>query len=263
MTTATGEKSTTRVELERDGSVGSIYFRTDAGVPIFSSRVLGELGSLIDQVAEDGALRFVVFRGQEKVFLAGADIQQMSHFTEDQGEAFARHGHRVFDAIATLPQVTIAALNGHAMGGGCELALACDFRVMVASGRIGQPESRLGIIPGWGGTMRLPKLVGDAMARKLMFSGDTIPAEEAYRIGLVDEVVATHDELDAAIDRWFAELASGSPAAIARIKRALVHQTEIEQFASSFSCSDAKEGMSAFLEKRKPAWHEWRSSGKT
>jgi len=257
------EKSTTRVELSRQGSVATVRFVTDDGPAIVSSRVVGELGGVVEQIAEDGNLRYVVFRGSGPVFVAGADIHQMSHFTEDQGEAFARAGHRVMNAIAVLPQVTIAAMNGHAMGGGCELALACDFRLIVRGARIGQPESRLGLIPGWGGTIRLPRVVGDVQARRLMFSGAAIPAEEALRIGLVDEVVPTVEDLDAAVERWLEAMAPGSPAAIARIKRALSQNDEIRQFGLSVSCSDAREGMSAFLEKRKPFWSSWSECGKS
>ncbi|MBN2447476.1 MAG: enoyl-CoA hydratase/isomerase family protein [Phycisphaerae bacterium] len=259
----TNEKSTTRIECTKEGPVATLRFVTDEGVAIFSSRVLGELGQHIDKIAEDGSLRFVVFRGQGNVFLAGADIQQMSHFTEDQAEGFSRAGHRVMNTISALPQVTFAALNGHAMGGGCELALACDFRIIARGARIGVPESTLGLIPGWGGTIRLPKLIGDVPARRLLFSGRCIKAEEALDVGLVDEVVPTNEDLDAALEHWYELLATGSPSAIARIKKAIFNNDEMKQFGMCFSCSDAKEGVSAFLEKRKPLWTTWKDCGKT
>ncbi len=251
------EKSQTEVTLTRRGDVATIRFVPVAGVNIFSSRVVGALGTVVERVAADPHLRFVVFRGDGRVFLAGADIAEMQRFNEDQGRAFAAHGHHVFNAIEALPQVTIAALNGHAMGGGCELAMACDFRVMVRDGRIGQPETKLGLIPGWGGTLRLPKLVGLGWARRLLFSGEAITAEEAQRIGLVDEVVPSLEELDAALERWFRMLAPGSPAAITRVKRALLTRNEIEEFGKCFSCSDAREGIAAFHEKRRAPWADW------
>jgi enoyl-CoA hydratase len=248
------EKSTTKVELTKDGPVATIKFTPETGVNIFSSRVVGNLGRLVAQLSEDGRVRFVVFRGDGRVFLAGADIAEMAKFSEDQGRAFSTNGHNVFNAISALPQVTFAAINGHALGGGCELALACDFRIMVAGAKIGLPETTLGLIPGWGGTQRLPKVVGDPYARKLIFSGQPISGEEAGKIRLVDEVVASAEELDGALQRWFKFLDVPSPHALARAKRALLQRDEIEEFGKCFSCSDAKEGITAFLEKRKAPW---------
>jgi enoyl-CoA hydratase len=251
---SSSEKSTTKVELTKDGLVATIRFIPETGVNIFSSRVLGELGVLVQRVVEDGRIRFLVFRGDGRVFLAGADIAEMAKFTEDQGHAFATNGHNVFNAISALPQVTFAAINGHALGGGCELSLACDFRIMVAGAKIGLPETTLGLIPGWGGTQRLPKVVGDPHARRLIFAGQAITADEALKIALVDEVVATAEELDPALQRWFKLLEPASPHAITRAKRALLQKDEIEEFGKCFSCSDAKEGITAFLEKRKAPW---------
>jgi enoyl-CoA hydratase len=208
----------------------------------------------VEAVREDAGIRFVVVRGQGKTFAAGADIQQMSRFREDDGQIFSKHGHHVFDAIAALPQVTFAALNGHALGGGCEIALACDFRIAANGAKLGLPESRLGLLPGWGGTNRLARLIGPSQAKRLMFSGESISTEEALRIGLVDELVPAATDIDAALKRWFERMMPGSPAAIRRIKHAMQHGDEIRQFAMCFSCSDAKEGMTAFLEKRPAAW---------
>jgi len=248
------EKSTTRVELTKDGPVATIRFSPEVGVNIFSSRVIANLGQLVERVGQDAQARYVVFRGDGKVFLAGADISEMAHFSEDQGRAFATQGHNVFNAIATLPQVTFAVLNGHALGGGCELALACDFRLMVAGAKIGLPETTLGLIPGWGGTQRLPRVVGEPQARRLIFSGQPVTADEALQIGLIDELVPTPDGLDEALRRWFKLIESGSPHAISRAKRALLQRDEIEEFGKCFSGSDAKEGITAFLQKRKPPW---------
>lgn len=251
------EKSQTEVHLSKQGTVATIRFVPGAGVNIFSSRVIGNLGTIVDKVTADPHVRFVVFRGDGKVFLAGADISEMRHFTEDQGRAFATNGHNVFNAVEALPQITFAALNGHAMGGGCELAMACDFRIIVGKAKIGQPETRLGLIPGWGGTQRMTKYVGLGHARRLLFAGESIAAEEALQIGLVDEVVADAKDLDAALEKWFKLLAPGSPASITRVKRALLSRDEISEFGKCFSCSDAREGTSAFIEKRAPSWATW------
>lgn len=254
------EKSQTEVHLTKSGCVATIQFVPAAGVNIFSSRVIGTLGTVVEKVAADPHIRFVVFRGHGKVFLAGADISEMSSFTEDQGRAFATNGHNVFNAIELLPQATFAAMNGHALGGGCELALACDFRLLVSSAKIGQPETRLGLIPGWGGTQRIARYVGLGQARRLLFSGEAISANEALQIGLVDELVPSAEELDAALRKWFEALAPASPAAITRAKRALLNHDEIGEFAKCFSCSDAREGTTAFISKRPPSWASWETS---
>jgi len=252
-----GEKSQTDVRLAIEGTVARVTFVSPNGVNIFSSRVITNLGNVVEQIAGNSALRFVVFRGEGRVFLAGADIAEMSQFDADQGRAFANTGHRVFDAIEALPQVTFAAIHGAALGGGCELAIACDFRLITRDAKIGSPETRLGLIPGWGGTQRLPRYLGLGVARRLMYSGEAISAEEAHRIGLVDEVVENAAELDAALGRWFKQLAPGSPAAIARVKRAVLTGDEVNAFASCFAVPDAKIGTTAFLEKRPPSWARW------
>lgn len=247
-------EAATQVECAKRGATLTLTLSSPTGVNILASAVLGTLGMHVQQIAEDPTTRFVVIRGSGKTFAAGADIAQMSRYDEHDARAYSKSGHHVFNAIAALPQVTIAAINGHALGGGCELALACDFRIAIAGAKLGQPESRLGLVPGWGGTMRLPRLVGPALARRLMFSGEAIPADEARRIGLVDDVAAGPEELDAAVEKWCERMKAGSAAAIRRIKHALEHDDETNQFAFSFSCSDAREGMSAFLEKRPAAW---------
>ena len=251
---STTEKPMTTVELSRDGAVAMLTLSTPTGVNILSSPTLGELKAHIDTLSGDCDARFVIIRASGKVFAAGADIAAMSTFTEDQGDAYSKNGHHIFDAIEALPQVTIAAIAGAALGGGCELALACDFRLATANAKFGQPESRLGLIPGWGGTIRLPRLVGHSVARKLMYSGEQITADEAKQLGLVDEVYASPDELNAGVKHWITRFAPGSPAAIRRIKHALLKHDEVHQFGLCFSCEDAKEGMAAFLEKRPPSW---------
>lgn len=247
------EKPMTRVECSREGDVATVRLITEGGVNVLSSRVLGELGTAVEKIAADARARFCVFRGEGRTFVAGADIAEMSAFDESRGLSLSKHGHHVFDAVEAMPQVTLAALNGHALGGGFELAAAADFRIIVTGAKVGQPESRLGLIPGWGATARLPRLIGPSRAKRLLFSGESISAEEALRIGMVDEVVAP-EALDAALTRWCDAMRPGSPEAIKRIKRVLSGKKEIEEFATCFKCSDAREGMMAFLDKRPPSW---------
>lgn len=251
------EAKVTQASLTRHNGVATITFASDTGVNVFSSATLSALHNCVEQVAEDASVRFVVFRGSGKTFVAGADISEMSRFGEPAGKSFAEHGHHVFAAIEKLPQVTFAVINGHCLGGGCELAISCDFRLMSANGRIGQPEVKLGLIPGWGGTIRLPRLIGAPAARRLLFTGEGISAEQARTLGLVDEVVASPDELDACLERWLESLKHASPAAIKRLKHTLRSGDEVYQFATSFGCSDAHEGMKAFLEKRPAQWANW------
>jgi enoyl-CoA hydratase len=252
----TEAKATTHIEMTKDGSVATVRFVSEKGPAIFSSSVLGELTTVVAQLAEDVDTRFVVFRSSGKVFVAGANIKEMAQNDEDQGYALSQHGQHVFNAVENLPQITFAAMNGHTLGGGCELALACSFRLMVAGATIGQPEVRLGLIPGWGGTKRLPMIVPLGWALRMLYSGEAITAEQAEKIGLVDEVVPTAADMDAALQRWFEMLKPGAPRAIIRIKRAVLNDDESHQFGTCFSCSDAKEGMQAFIEKRPPAWME-------
>lgn len=247
-------KATTRIELEKSGPVATIRFVSEKGPAILCSAALGELTTQLERLKDCSETRFVVFRSTGKVFIAGADISEMASMNEDQGYALSQHGQRVFNAIEFLPQITFAALNGHTLGGGCELAMACSFRIMVAGAKIGQPEVKLGLIPGWGGTMRLRTLVPLGWALRMLYSGEPISAEQAAAIGLVDEVVPGEADLDAALERWFKLFQSAAPHAIARVKRALLNDDEARQFSLCFSCSDAHEGMRAFLEKRAPSW---------
>lgn len=244
----------THVELSKEDNVATVRFVSEKGPPVFSSSVLGELTTVVHELAEDSAIRFVVFRSSGKVFVAGADIKEMANINEDQGYSLSQHGQHVFNAVENLPQITFAAMNGHAMGGGCELALACSFRLMVSGAKIGQPEVRLGLIPGWGGTKRLPMIVPLGWALRMLYSGEVIKAEQAAEIGLVDEVVPSEEALDESLQRWFDLLKSGAPRAITRIKHAILNDDESHQFGLCFSCSDAKEGMQAFIAKRPPAW---------
>ncbi len=178
----------THAVLDRQGQRANVTFRTEAGLNVASMEMMAELEGVVDELASDPDVRFVLLRAEGKAFLAGANIKAMAGYDAAEGRAMSELGHRVFNKIEALPQVTLVAIQGVALGGGCELAMACDFRFAVKSINIGQPEVLLGLIPGWGGTIRLPKLVGPALAKQLMFSGESIKADRACEIGLVDEI---------------------------------------------------------------------------
>jgi enoyl-CoA hydratase/carnithine racemase len=209
--------------------------------------------------AADEARVLVLTGAGEKAFVAGADISYMQDLTTPEAQAYAELGHRVADAIESFPGPTIAAVNGYAFGGGCELALACDLRVASERAVLGQTEIDLGIVPGWGGTQRLTRLVGDEMARRLVFFGERVDASDANEIDLVGEVVA-HDQLDDHVRQMAEELAAKPAVALRTAKEALnqVHEThqsaglayERRAWAGLFGTHDQREGMAAFVEKR-------------
>jgi enoyl-CoA hydratase len=221
---------------------------------------LEELRDRLAELAEDAGARVVVLTGAgDRAFVAGADIKYMSGLSVKEAKDWGGLGHTCAQLLETMPKPTIAAVNGFALGGGCELALACDLRYAASTAKLGQPEINLGIIPGWGGTQRLPRVVGLGVAKELILTGRVVGAEEALRLGLVNGV---HDPvLDKA--REVAELlASKAPLALGAIKRTTNHalqgdhvenlQREAEEFGGLFASEDAKEGLTAFAEKREP-----------
>ena len=220
-----------------------------------------ELVDALDQLRSDDDVRVVVITGAgEKAFVAGADIGEFAERTPLEQRA-AMQGRRVFDELAAFPKPTIAMINGFALGGGCELALACDIRIAARSARFGQPEIRLGLIPGGGGTQRLPRIVGTGTALRLILIGDLIDGAEAHRIGLVD-VLVDDAELTARTFELAAAMAAHSPTALRLAKAAvaaaletplsagLAHEREL--FITAFGSDDRREGVAAFLEKRTP-----------
>ncbi|MEA3078367.1 MAG: hypothetical protein QOF60_3275 [Actinomycetota bacterium] len=229
-----------------------------------SAALLDELAAVAEALVADppGA---VVIWGGERVFAAGADVAEFvdagsgALVGADQARAIAGRFRRALDAVAAIPCVVVAAVTGYALGGGCELALACDLRVAADTAKFGQPEVLLGIVPGGGGTQRLPRLVGAGRALEIMVTGRQVDAEEALRIGLVDRVVPAADVFDHAI-AWAAELAAGPRLAHAAIKRAVAQgmdaplgaglDIERDEFVASFATDDARTGVTAFLERR-------------
>ena len=220
-----------------------------------STAMLGAIADTADGLSDDDAVKAVVVLGSEKALAAGADIKEFGDQAAARtiGAAF----RRAFDGVAAIPRPVIAGIRGFALGGGMELALACDLRVAADSARLGQPEILLGIIPGAGGTQRLPRLVGPARAKELIWSGRQVRAEEALAIGLVDRVVPA-DEVESAAIAWATELASGAVVAMGLAKRAIDegldgslvrgNDLEAEAFVEVFGTEDAATGVASFLE---------------
>ena len=227
-------------------------------------QMFNELEVVFRQLAAEDSIRAIVITGAgDKAFAAGADISELSGISGIDGERLSTRGHAVFNQIEHCGKPVIACINGFALGGGCELALACTFRIASESARLGQPELKLGLIPGYGGTQRLPRLVGKGVALKLLLTGEIIPAQEALRIGLVEEVVPA-DELLPRGKKLAASIAQMAPLAV-RACLDVVHRgydlpldqaLAIEAAGFRFCCSseDKAEGTSAFLEKRTPHW---------
>ncbi len=222
-----------------------------------------EIGVAIKQGAQDKQVHGMIITGAgRKAFVAGADISEFSSHTTEEGTALSAHGHRVFDSIEACTKPVIAAVNGFALGGGCELAMACHLRVAADNARFGQPEVKLGLIPGYGGTQRLPQLIGKSKALELLMTADMIDAEEALHLGLVN-YVTTPDELLGKCNELLAKIALQSPAGVAGVIKCVnayyqSHRSgfefEIKSFGECFDTGDFKEGTAAFLEKRKPAF---------
>lgn len=229
-----------------------------------SPAVIAELAAALADTAaaaRRGQVRALVLTGAgEKSFIAGADIAAMSGMSVDEAREFSRKGHAVADALAALRIPAIAAVNGFALGGGCEVALACDFVYASENAKFGQPEVKLGVIPGFGGTQRLLRRVGLARALELCLTGDTIDAAEALRIGLANRVLPLAELVPAAVAAA-KKIAEMGPVAVAEAKRVLhagadlplphANALEVEAFAGLFATADQKEGMAAFLAKRK------------
>jgi len=254
---------TSFVEVKHDGHVSTLTVNRPDKLNALSQEVLSDLSAAIETLRHTDAVRAAVITGTGKAFVAGADIAAMTSMTEAEGRGFGALGHGVFAAIENLRFPVIAAVNGFALGGGCELALACDFIYASSKARFGQPEVNLGIIPGFGGTQRLPRRVGSAFARELIYTGKMIDAQEALRIGLVNGVFEA-DELLAEATKTAAAIASKGPLAVAAAKRLIrdgadlplpkANGLEQAAFGRSFDTADQREGMAAFLEKRAPAF---------
>ncbi len=252
------------LKTERSGNIFWVRFNRPP-VNALNTEMVLEIEGLFDSLSKDDDIRVIVLTGEGRAFVAGADIAEMSNFSAVEARTFAQNGHRCLAKIASIEKVVIAAINGFALGGGCEIALACDIRIIAEGAKIGQPEVNLGLLPGFGGTQRLARLVGPGIAKELIFTGDNIDAGEALRIGLVNKVVKP-EELISYVDSLAKRIAEKGPAAVRLAKSAINRGLdtdlatgcayEIEAFGLCFATNEPKEGTRAFLEKRKPDWEK-------
>jgi enoyl-CoA hydratase len=247
-----------------DGAVATLTINRPKVLNALDAATLGELGEAMRGLQADPSVRVVILTGSgERAFVAGADINELAALAPDAAKAHAELGQRVFDLIERLGKPVIAAVNGFALGGGCELAMACTVRLAADSARFGQPEVKLGLTPGFAGTQRLPRLVGKGRAMELILGGGVIDAAEAFRIGLVNRVVpaaSLMDEARALAQAW----AANAPIAMRYAMEAVAHGletslaegsfVEASLFGLAFATEDMREGTRAFLEKRKPAF---------
>ena len=248
------------ITYEQEGQVGIVTINRPKALNALNSQVLEEIEAAFKAIDLD-AVRAVILTGAgEKSFVAGADIGEMSTLTKAEGEAFGKKGNDVFRMIETFPIPVIAAVNGFALGGGCEISMSCDIRLCSENAVFGQPEAGLGITPGFGGTQRLARVVGIGRAKELIYSTSNIKADEAYRIGLVNHVYPI-EELMPQAKKLASKIAANAPIAVRNCKKAINDgmQTDIDSailieenlFGACFETHDQKEGMGAFLEKRK------------
>ena len=249
------------IDLQIDGAIATITIDQPERLNALDIAGLEALLARIEEASGRNDIRVIVLTGAgDRAFVAGADIRAMADYDAEQGARFGRLGHAVTRALEVAPQPVIAAVNGFALGGGCELALACDLRHASDNAVFAQPEVSLGIPPGWGGSQRLARAIGPGMAAELIFSGHRVKADEAHRIGLVNAVHSQADLLPRVME-LAATIAANSPAKVRESKRliALVAggveaglAEEERLFAASFPTADQREGMTAFLEKRTP-----------
>jgi enoyl-CoA hydratase len=248
------------VRVDRFDHVLRIVVDRQQALNALNSELLDELIEVLSSAGASADARVVIITGAgDRAFVAGADIKEMSRKSPLEGRNWAKKGHLVTRMVEEMDKPVIAAVNGVALGGGCELALACDIRIASESARFGQPEVNLGIPPGWGATIRLARVVGEGVAREMIFSGKVIDAEEAYRVGLVNAVVPA-DKLEEEAMKLASTIASRGPVAVAYAKRSMnrarsldsesAAELESDLMALCFSTQDQREGMDAFIEKR-------------
>jgi enoyl-CoA hydratase len=257
---AVGEYTNLLLEIDNDG-IGTVIINRPKALNALNAATVYELDQMFDELAANDAVKVVIVTGSgEKSFVAGADIIEMKAKTAIEGRQWGQLAQAVFSKIENLAKPVIAAVNGYALGGGCELAMACDIRIASEKAKFGQPEVSLGIPPGFGGTQRLSRLVGKGRAKELLFTGDMIDASEAYRIGLANQVVAPEELINTA-KTMAKKIMSRAPIAVQVCKSAVNKGLDVdlnsgiayeaEVFGLCFATEDQKEGMTAFIEKRK------------
>lgn len=245
--------------LSKEDKIGLLKINRPKVLNALNSKTLDELKEAIDLVRDDEEIFVLIISGEGRAFVAGADIEEMKDMNSIEARSFAEKGLSLFRTIEEMEKPVIAAVNGFALGGGCELAMACDIRLASKKAKFGQPETGLGITPGFGGTQRLSRLVGPAKAKEIIFTGDMIDGEAALKIGLVNTLVEAEEVMEASLN-MAKKIASKGQLAIKYSKTAINSSLDVdldtgmkmerELFALCFSTQDQKEGMSAFLEKR-------------
>lgn len=256
----------TNILFEKENNIGLITINRPDKLNALNKKTLEELSSVINLIKNDSSIKAVIITGRgEKAFIAGADISEINKLTPVEAKTFAEFGQSIFNSIEKLDIPVIAAVNGFALGGGCELALACHIRIASANAKFGQPEINLGIIPGYGGTQRLARKIGTARAYEMILTGDMINAESAKNYGLVTDVFE-QNELITKAKELAGKIASKPLQAIKFSMKAIncVYQTHLDDglsfeanyFADVCGTEDFKEGTAAFLEKRKPAFKD-------
>jgi enoyl-CoA hydratase len=247
-----------------ENGIATITFNRPKALNALNAALLEEFSQALDEIAADENIRVLILTGAgDKSFVAGADINELATFNSLTAKNFSQNGHAIIAKLQELPIAVIAAVNGFALGGGTEIAIACDFIYASENAKFGQPEINLGLIPGFGGTQRLPRLIGSNLAKELVFTGKMISAAEAEKIGLVNKVLAP-DQLMGEVIKTAREIASKGRASLRAAKEAIncglntdlatgIH-IEVEAFGMCYGSSDSQEGTSAFLEKRKPAF---------
>ena len=248
------------ITYEQDGFVGIITINRPKALNALNSEVLKELDACLDGVNLETTRALILTGSGEKSFVAGADIGEMSTLTKAEGEAFGKIGNDVFRKLETFPIPVIAAVNGFALGGGCEISMSCDIRICSDNALFGQPEVGLGITPGFGGTQRLARIIVVGKAKEMIYAATNIKADEALRIGLVNAVYPL-EELMPAAKKLAGKIAKNAPIAVRACKKAINEGLDVDMdkaivieeklFGNCFESEDQKEGMAAFLEKRK------------
>lgn len=248
------------ITYEQEGFAGTITINRPKALNALNSQVLDEINTILDEIDLENTRALILTGAGEKSFVAGADIGEMSSLTKAEGEAFGKKGNDVFRKLETYPIPVIAAINGFALGGGCEIAMSCDIRICSENALFGQPEVGLGITPGFGGTQRLARIISVGKAKEMIYACTNVKADEALRIGLVNAVY-TSEELIPAAKKLAARIAGNAPIAVAACKVAINDGLQVDMdaaivieekmFGSCFETEDQREGMTAFLEKRK------------
>ncbi len=248
------------VELEKKDLFAVLTINRPEALNALNDEVISQLDRVLDSIDPAEVRCLIVTGAGQKAFVAGADIAQMSGLTKAEGEAFGKHGNDVFRKLETLPIPTIAAVNGFALGGGCELAMSCDIRLCAETAVFGQPEVGLGITPGFGGTQRMARLIGPGKAKELIYTARNIKAPEALSVGLVQAVYPAEELMEQA-EKMAARIAGNAPIAVRACKKAINDGLQVDMdaavaveeklFGSCFETQDQKNAMTAFVEKRK------------